>query len=65
MSIKLLGSKILNSVSNLNLLYFTLKAYEKLNNKKPKIRNKVISFIFNKFLKKIHMLNQAVKYQPK
>ena len=28
MSIKLLGSKILNSVSNLNLLYFTLKAYE-------------------------------------
>jgi len=65
MSFILFSDRILNSVNNLNSLYFLLKIVENPVKIKPIITNKVISFVFDKFLNNIHILNQVLKYQPK
>ena len=59
-SLKLFFAKILNSVSNLNTLYFLLKIEAMIINIKPIIKNKVISFVFVIFLNNTQILNQEL-----
>ena len=59
-SLKLFFAKILNSVSNLNTLYFFLKIEAMIINIKPIIKNKVISFVFDIFLNNTQILNQEL-----